>query len=117
MRVDTDDKNAFLVFVYDEQPILTNVLRALAMFKREVSGWPRMVGVRNGNRLPFALGSDTRIEITDWMLLGAIYLSTYNPLLDAPEPEGEQLTPTIFTGKRTPAKSKKYKIHRSRRNA
>ena len=113
MRIDPTDEDMYLVVWYREEPILTNVLRATAKFKAEVGGWPRTIGIRDGNRMPFGFGDDTQIYVTTWMVLGAMYMSTYRPYPD--DPKGK-LTPVEFKGKRVPAIAK-TSLFRSRRNA
>ncbi|MHA2086123.1 MAG: hypothetical protein ACXABD_20450, partial [Candidatus Thorarchaeota archaeon] len=60
MEVDTDKKDQWLVYFYEERHILSNILFSLARYKKKVNGWPRKVGIRRGNRLQFTFGDDTK---------------------------------------------------------
>lgn len=79
----TDDDSLWLVYQYGEVPILSNVLMALARYKRVVGYyWPRRVAVRRGNRLDIGLGNDVVVQFTDWMLADALYMSLYQPYVE-----------------------------------
>lgn len=96
MRV--GDKDTYVVWIYREINMLSNVLVALCYYKRVFGEyWPAKIVVRESNRLSVGMGEDTLLEEDDWNLLDAMYMLTHEPLADR---HGGERVPTIFNGKR-----------------
>ena len=110
----TDDEELYLVYWYEEVDLLTNVLRALAHYRRVLGPlWPRVITLRDGNRLPFhKFGEDTELMRVDKSLVvDAMYMSMYAPYPDQPV----KRTPTVFICEREPLEDAGAIIFRSRR--
>ena len=76
------------VYIYNEEHILTNCLRALADF-RSYHGevWPAKIVINRNNRLSLSFGADIEIlkpaaRETNWPILNALYLCSDAPLRD-----------------------------------
>lgn len=101
VSIDTTVKDMYIVWVYGEDCMLTNVLRALAVYKRKVGGyWPREAALQRNNRLSFGIGEDTRVTRNDQTLVDAMYLSTYRPLPD--DCDDDEQEATVLDVKRKP---------------
>jgi len=84
MKVPLGDKDLNLVWVFREIGTLSNVLYALAMFKKELGElWPSEIHLHKDSRMTFGLGGDTKVTChRSGVMVGALYLSTYHPKAD-----------------------------------
>lgn len=97
MTIQTDDKDLYIVWVFDEVDALSNALLALINFKCHMPGmWPSKVVLHKYNRIAFGFGDDVKVERRPWNLLDAPYLSTYKPIEDKPDAR----TATVFKAER-----------------
>lgn len=100
MSIQTDDKDLYIVWVFDEVDALSNALLALINFKRHVPGgfWPSKIALHKLNRITFGFGDDVKMERRGWNLLDAAYVSTYKPIEDRPDGRAA----TMFKRERKP---------------
>jgi hypothetical protein len=101
VSADTQDKkaqNTYLVMLFDEIDMLSNVLLSIAYFKRRVGEfWPREAVVQKYNRLSISLGATTRLRRESWTLIDAIYMSKHLPI---PDKHCGKRYATVFEGTR-----------------
>ncbi len=101
VTIDTSTKDMYVVWLYNEEDMLTNLLRAIVMYKKKLGAyWPRLAVVQHNNRLSMGLGDDTKVKRDDWILIDGLYLSAYQPLPDAAGDDERE--PTVLECGRTP---------------
>ena len=111
MPFDIDDRRItsrgnFTVWIYYECDILSNVLIALARFRRRLPDrWPSAIQHHPDNLLSFSFGDDTDVGVDRAWLRDAIFISTHAALEYDAEDERD---PTIFDGERTPIEDDGY---------
>lgn len=78
-----DNPDLYIAYLYEEQDILSNVLEALAKFRRatDYNIWPRQVVVRRNNRIPFDCLKTIEVIRNDKNLMDAMYMSLFSPLI------------------------------------
>lgn len=83
-RVRMDDNRLYLVWLFREFGMLSNVLYAIAHYKSVMGGlWPSSIVLHAHSRMTFGIGEDTVVTRRDGgVLISALYLSTFAPKLD-----------------------------------
>jgi hypothetical protein len=99
--IQMDDNRLYIVWLFREIGTLSNVLYAVAQYKKVMGTvWPSTLVRHVDNRMTFGMGEDTDVvRRKDGVLVGALYLSTFAPKMDTSN--GER-TPTILEAPRKP---------------
>jgi hypothetical protein len=95
------NSNSYLVWQLGEFDSLSNMLYAIAYYKRKMGQlWPREIIVHKYSRICLRAGSCTIVKGDTWVMLDGFYMSQYMPIVD--KNDGKRY-PTVFKGKRHPA--------------
>lgn len=79
----------YQLYLLDDVDILTNCLKALAEFRRDVGEyWPATIVIHRRNRLSLDFGEGIKVSrMSDkegsWIIINALYMSLDDPLRDS----------------------------------
>lgn len=107
----------YQLYLLDDVNILTNCLRALAQFKRNMGDyWPSSITIHKRNRLRLEFGGGTKTirpsdKDSNWLMINGLYMSTDAPLHD-PAIQRKATRPPIRV--RTPVEDVYGQVYRMR---
>jgi hypothetical protein len=83
MSICFDDPSLYIVFMFGERSIVSNLLLSIAYYKsRAGEVWPAELVVHEDNRIDIGIGHNTVVRRTNWNLRDAVYMSLYKCLAD-----------------------------------